>query len=497
MSSVIAPSSADARRRGSAGLWIRPRSITGLVIAGFVLVSAPLIVAIAASVFYVDSLHTQSERLVMQGVAVTRDSKRLTSLLVGMERSARQYRVLGSSDVLARFHDQAARYREQLDALAGLDLATLKPSRLHALDQRVGHLSDQIGRSETATDDVIAALGDVRHATERIGDRGTAFVRDELDLLQATAASARRFLMACVFALIPVVIVLGLALTYVITRPLRQILDAINRLGAGELSDPVRVVAPVAELDQLGDRLDWMRWRLAAQEQEKQQFLRHMSHELKTPLASIREGADLLTDGSMGTLTNAQHEVAGIIGRNSVELVGLIENLLNFAAWREQNARLEVSRFDLTALIERLVARHQLTIRARELRVDRPAAPAEITADLDRMQLIVDNLLANAVKYAAPHGLVHVAIEHDAEATHLYVGDDGPGVAPADRERIFDAFACGQNTPPEARGVSGTGIGLSVVRDCARAHGGDARVISSQSFASIFHVRIPHYHVTH
>ncbi|WP_423821440.1 ATP-binding protein [Salinisphaera sp. SPP-AMP-43] len=481
--------------RRLSSVLLRPRSINGLVLASFAVVATPLMVAIVASVVYVNALNQQSERLVRQGVAVTRDSKRLNSLLIGMERSARQYRILNDADMVGRFREQAREFDQQLDSLGQLHLDTVPSWNLSSLSEQVHLLTQKIGDSPQQTDQVIRELGDIHTATRAIAEQGSAFVDQELDRLQSTARRARLFLLICAFALIPAVIAVGLFLTFVITRPLRQILDAVGHLGTADFSRPISIVAPAAELDRLGERLDWMRQRLATIDQEKQQFIRHMSHELKTPLASIREGTELLADGSVGELSAEQHEVATILQTNSHDLASLIDNLLNFAAWQQQRTRLDYTEFDLSELIARMVERQKLTIDARNLHVTLPRSAVPMTADMDRMQLIVDNLLANAVKYSPTGGTIRIDAQHSASGIDLYVADDGPGVAPEERERVFEAFVRGANRPAEASGVTGTGIGLSVVRDCARAHGGRVEIIDWPSRTSVFHVHVPSHYV--
>src|SRR5699024_8706328 len=147
-----------------------------------------------------------------------------------------------------------------------------------------------------------------------------------------------------------------------IARPVRQITAAINHLGKGQFEQPIHIAAPSAELDSLGRQLDRMRQRLGTLEEERNQFLRHMSHELKTPLASIREGAELLHDGTTGELQPAQAEVAEIIRQNSVALMLLIENLLDFSARHRQQTQLEYTRCDLRALAANVVRRQKLPI---------------------------------------------------------------------------------------------------------------------------------------
>ncbi len=480
---------APARRR-----WrLRPRSVTGLLLASFGLVALPLIAAILFGVVYVDRLTEQSERLVLQGVQVTRYSKRLDTILTAMERSARQYSILREPVLAERFAEHAEDFADTLDALRGLELDTVPTWNVDALRHKAASVAEAVQDDARIMDDALAQFESMRSETALIADQGNRFIDNELQRLQRTAGQARLFLLLCVFAVIPGVLLLVAIFTVLISRPIRQISRAVNRLGAGDFSREVRVAAPSAELGALGARLDWMRRRLATLENEKNQFLRHMSHELKTPLASIREGTELLRDGTVGKLTAAQAEVAEILQRNSLELLSLIENLLNFAAWRQQQAKLEYTRFDVRVLAEEIVSRQKLTIEGKHLDVTLPDPPAELVADRDHMHLIIDNLLANAVKFSPERGHIRLGAERKTRGTAITVCDQGPGVAEDERECIFDAFYQGSTARTDAH-VNGTGIGLSVVRDSVRAHGGTITVADGPNGGACFHLFLPDNH---
>jgi len=491
-SDAVEDGTIDSPRRRRRRLLFRPRSITGLLLSSFVVVALPLIVAIVFSVIYVDRLTDQSERLVLQGVEVTRYSKRLSSLLIAMERSARQYDVLGSGELIQRFERQAGEFNDMLDALGALELDTLPDWNLDALRDQTQSLSTQLARRPGQIDGALDQLGAMQRETDLIADQGNLFVDRELARLQSTAANARTFLLLCVFALIPGVLILTAFFVTVISRPLRQISAAVTRMGDGDFERRIEVVAPTAELDTLGSRLDWMRRRLATLENEKQQFIRHMSHELKTPLASIREGAELLRDGTVGDLTQAQAEVADILQQNSLELAKLIDNLLDFAAWQQHHAKLEYERFDLTALFEDIVNRQRLTIEGKQLDIVRPDKPFTINADRDRMQLIIDNLLANAVRFSPADATITLDAERVTDGVRMRVADQGPGVALAERETVFEAFYRSQRQATGA--VRGTGIGLSVVRECVQAHGGRVFIDDAPRGGALFCVDIPDRH---
>src|SRR5207249_4113913 len=119
---------------------------------------------------------------------------------------------------------------------------------------------------------------------------------------------------------------IALALTRYISRPIAEIDAAIRQLGGADFSRPIAVRGP-EDLRYLGRRLDWLRRRLDEFETQKNRFLRHVSHELKTPLTALREGAELLHDQVAGPLAPPQRQVVAIMRDNSVKLQGLIEEL--------------------------------------------------------------------------------------------------------------------------------------------------------------------------
>ena len=156
------------------------------------------------------------------------------------------------------------------------------------------------------------AVGGFVGLTEHAGAitaRSNELIDREVETMLATAARAQRIIFWQLLALIPVVVFLVIGFTIVIMRPIRQIDLGIRRMGSGELGVPVNVSGP-EDLQYLGERLDWMRRRLLDLEQQKNRFLRHVSHELKTPLTAVREGAELLSEEVVGKLEPRQRRRA-------------------------------------------------------------------------------------------------------------------------------------------------------------------------------------------
>ena len=154
------------------------------------------------------------------------------------------------------------------------------------------------------------------------------------------------------------------------SRPLRQIDRAIGELGRGNFSRDIVVSGPV-DLERLGHQLEWLRNRLLELAQERNRFLRHMSHELKTPLANIREGTELLMDGAVGALDPGQREVTAILRDNGIKLQRLIENLLELQRLAEQQHRTRGRRSSgCRPVVKQVLENQQLTLVSQRVRLD-------------------------------------------------------------------------------------------------------------------------------
>ncbi len=168
--------------------------------------------------------------------------------------------------------------------------------------------------------DGIVELGDLAKV---IADQSSILIDREAESLNARAGRAQQVLVALLAAALPLAAVLALAFAWLTARPVRELDAAIHRLGTPDLGAPVRVQGP-RDIEALGERLEWLRRRLAELEEQKSKFLAHVSHELKTPLAAMREGAELLADGSAGALNDGQRDITAILRANSLRLQKLV-----------------------------------------------------------------------------------------------------------------------------------------------------------------------------
>jgi len=277
--------------------------------------------------------------------------------------------------------------------------------------------------------------------------------------------------------------------TLLVAKPIRQLDTAINQLGQSGFAKPIKVKGPT-DLERLGRQLEWLRMRLLELAQEKNRFLRHMSHELKTPLANIREGTELLLDGTVGKLDPPQREVTDILRMNGLKLQQLIENLLSFSAWQTKTEVLTLSDFPVHELVMSVAKAQRLALKAADIQLKLEVGDITVNADRDKIRTVLDNLLSNAIKFTPRGGYITIRAQQDPTNFVLEFGDTGPGIPEEERPRIFEAFFQGRRE--QGGQVAGTGIGLSVVLECVQAHEGSVELLDSAEFSGAhFRIEIP------
>jgi len=469
----------------------RPRSITGLILLGFALVAAPLLIAIVRAAIQMDRLAEESEHLVLVGVEATRLSQEMVELIPDLERNARLYSVLGNPDLIDLYENNERKFLATVDELGVLSEDPVAQSRLLTLRAKSIEVAEAIASQPLDTDKLESALKQFEAlgaTAESVARENREYIDDGLTQLKEQTRAARQTLAWQSAALIPGTLLLIATFLFLIAKPIRQIDRVIAELGRGAFSRPIKIFGPT-DLESLGRQLEWLRIRLLELAQEKNRFLRHMSHELKTPLANIREGTELLLDGSVGALEEPQREVASILQASGVRLQKDIENLLSFSAWESKTATLELSEFPIKPLIHAVLRQHTLTLASSRIRVLQRIDDVTLVADREKLRMVMDNLLSNATKYAPPESNIYVVAKAEQDQLIIDVADCGPGIPREERARIFDAFY--QGSLPQSGHVKGTGIGLSVVFECVSAHGGTVEILDGKFPGAHFRIHLP------
>ena len=449
-----------------------PRSFLGLLVTGFLLVALPLAGALLYSAWSTQRLAEQSRNAVYNAAQAARGSRTLVNRIASVERLAQQVAVLPDPGLLQDYERLHEGFQQLTAELARLPLDAQQFAALDRTVAREQLLYELLAAAPLAPPDlatVRARVGELAESAQEVLAISSRVADQEVERLRASAEIVQRRLLNLVLIAIAVALVAALALTHAIARPIAELDAGIRQLGGPDFSLPIRVNGP-QDLRDLGERLDWLRQRLTDLEAQKNRFLRHLSHELKTPLASLREGAELLNDQVAGPLAPAQRAVVGIMRDNSVKLQRLIEDLLDYQRAVHAAASLEVSTVALDALVREVADAHRLAALAKGQKVALELTPAVVEADAVKLRSIVDNLIGNAVKFTPGGGTITVrAHEADGKAI-IEVIDSGPGVPPVEREAVFESFFRGR---AKAGGrVAGSGLGLAIAREYVEAHGG-------------------------
>jgi two-component system sensor histidine kinase GlrK len=430
--------------------------------------------------------------LVREGVELSSRTQELFRILAAYERSANLYILLGDPRLLEAGRATQQEIAQTTDRIATLSLdrgGAAQVNSLRRASQGVLALLEFTSPEEPGRAGRLAQrLDDMNESASAVSAAANRTLETRLEALENRTARTEKDLMMWLVALVPAFLLLGLAFAVGVLRPLRQVDRAITELGRGTFSRPIAIRGP-SDIEALGGQLEWLRVRLLELAQEKNRFLRHMSHDLKTPLANIREGTDLLLDGAVGTMPAQQREVTGILRENGLRLQQLIENLLSFSAWQSQATLLDLSDFPLSSVIKASFEAQRLAILARPLKVNLDLEDVAIRADRAKLRLIFDNLLSNALKFTPPMGTITVRVRRKGREAVIDFADTGPGVPLNEREHIFEAFYTGST--PQAGPVKGSGIGLSVVVEFMAAHGGEVKLGSGEFTGAHFHLRLP------
>jgi two-component system sensor histidine kinase GlrK len=463
-------------------------SFRQLLLVAFLLIAVLLGAASLRQFYALQGLLAHSGEQTRAAAARASDERLLAERAVTMERAARQYLVLLEPALRQSYEDAA---REAAGAMARLAEEPESAELARRWRLAEGRIQASLRLAEPnphgAEEALTRAFRDLEGIDAELAAQARNLTRqhsqDLLEELDTSRAQLQRQVLLAVGASVLLALVFGL----VLGRPLQRLEGIMVQLGENQLERPIDIHGP-KDVRRLGQRLEWLRLRLAELDADKARFLRHVSHDLKTPLAALREGVSLLEDGVAGPLTPPQQEITRILHDNVGTLQTRIEDLLRFNAAAFEARRLLRRPIDLTVLVNEVVADQRLQWQARRLQVEVGKGPVPAEVDPEKLRAALGNLLANAIRFSPPGGTIRLACGREAACVTLDIVDQGPGVAAADRDRIFEPFYRGERQPGDA--ARGSGIGLSIVHEVVVAHGGRVALAESAAGAH-FHIELP------
>lgn len=463
----------------------QPRTILQLILGGFTVAIVPLVSALLIAQLNVRNIAESGQTTVIQATEAVQAARSLVDRTTSMERNIRQYLILEDPQLLESYKENRTRMYKDLGNIQRL----FDNPSIHTL-------TEMIRKEEQSLDNLLVEqrLQEVENSLDHFANmisygRGILYeisqvISHDIQQIQNSTSAAQNAIFWLIAALIPTVLGLTALFIALIVKPLRQIDHVIRRMGGGRFKHPIAITGP-QDLVELGNRLEWMRQRLIELEDQKREFLRHMSHELKTPLTAIREGSDLLGSGVTGRLTEEQKEIAGLIANNTHRLQRQIEDLLNYSRSYSHPAQMEYARVRYDEEIRSVVNDYKLSSKSKNLHFHIDLVPIILYGDAEKLNMLVNNLVSNAVKYSPENGIIRVILKRKNMSAVLDICDQGPGIDIAERDQIFEPFFQG-NTPHSSH-IKGSGIGLAITRNHAELHKGQVDVIESTRGA---HIRV-------
>jgi len=407
---------------------------------------------------------------------VLRDARYVT---LWSERAALVARDLERLAGYATSGSEAALLRDARDAFERYRRVVAEEHALLARGERQRALRLADSDALPLSDKVEASLDALMNATHARG-------------LAAQAEAARLEARTWTAVLVALGAAVGLALlgtaliAHQMTRSLETLSSATAEVAAGEFREPIAVESR-DEIGGLARSFNSMATQLRELEETKEEFFATVSHELRSPLTSIRGAADLLRDGVPGPLTEKQARLVEIVGQSSERLLRLVNQILEMCRLRAGLLPIERTELDL----DRVVARgmDELLPRAQEAGValerERVGVDFSYRGDEERLLQVVVNLAGNAIRFTPRGGRVVARLIDAGAEVELQVEDTGIGIAASALPHIFEAYRQAHHD----RG--GTGLGLAIVRGVAHAHGGRVTVESQEGKGSRFTVLLP------
>jgi signal transduction histidine kinase len=289
------------------------------------------------------------------------------------------------------------------------------------------------------------------------------------------------------------------AIAYVMARgismPIRQMKEVADAVAKGQFDKrtSIRGEDELSELAQslnaMSDELKLKIERLKYLDNVRTDFVANVSHELKTPLTSIRGFVETLEDGAIDDSNNARKFLA-IIKKHAQRLGNIIDDLLRLSEL-ESGGGIEKAEFDLKGLIDEIVMGfgHSLAVKQQKLSVETTSGDFTIRGDRDRLEQVFVNLIDNAIKYTKEGGRITVQLSQTDDSVNVTVEDNGIGIPKEDVERVFERFY--RVDKAHSRELGGTGLGLSIAKHIVLVHNGEIRIESEVNKGTKVFVMLP------
>ena len=306
--------------------------------------------------------------------------------------------------------------------------------------------------------------------------RGAVFIQTRA---QEIESGLDRILLTVILLTLGVLVLSGIAVFLFVRsalRPLRKMTEAAGNIAEGDFSVRVDEKQGGRELKEVSRAFNTMTQKLEGVEEGRREFVSNVSHELRSPITSIRGFAEGMADGVIPAEEHPKY--LRLVADESKRLSGLVNDLLALSRLERDDAKPELSVFDINEMLRRAIIRRMTDLEEKKIEIacEPETDPCYVRADRDRIEQVVINLLDNAIKFTGDEGKITLSSRVRGEKAEVTVRDNGIGVAEEDREKIFDRFFTADRAHTSGKG---TGLGLSICRRIMEMHGQSLRLLDT------------------
>jgi two-component system sensor histidine kinase GlrK len=466
----------------------RPSSLRHLILLGFFVSLIPLCLLIWQSNSIQKKVSASSIQFTNLSISSVRVAVEMDNLLVDIERGIRQFVILQSESLVDLANINLENYLSLLDEFCAIhpvsDVEFCKPQKAE-----VSSLLLSFTAIDPTSIDTLFSTLRARQNTmmENLWLYLELSTKQQKIYADEQQVRVNRWLVGIAL----VTFVLVVLISGRVAAPVKQLEEKINAIGSRQQTDSVGDdFSGPYELRNIFEKLQWLEARLVQLEALRQSFLRHASHEFKTPLSSIKEGCSILSEELAGPVTKSQKEVISLLDESALRLGHLTEQLLDYNYFLQQQEP-NLSDINADRLFKELQRNHLLAFTNREQVLTSECTVQKIRTDRILFTRIIENLLSNAQAYGGQRGKVLIQLSQQGEFLTLRVANTGPKISANDLEHLLEPFY--RADVPRYDSLRGSGLGLSIVNDCARLLGGQVELMADDDYDFIAKVTLPVY----
>ena len=458
-------------------------SLRQLTLVSFVVVLVPLALLVGYSQIKLSEIGQIATSEAEYSVNTVRRVSKMEGLSVDIERLVRQYHVVKKDALKPLIEKSIQRFTEyQIPVCAQL----LEKQNCSSLTERVAWINQYSGTDDQLLLDAQLAqfqqnLYDLAAQVDRSLDKR---IQDQ-QFYVSSVQQTQFWLTACLLGASFLLIAFG---SKAILKPVSKLEHLITAISTQKDSLPAISTSGPKELIVLEHKLHRLGGRLIQLENLRHALLRHASHELKTPLASIKEGCSLLTEKVVGPLNADQEEVLSLLNSSTDRLNLLIVQLLDYNLLLQQ-AKPVFTKINTENLFEEFVTDNSLAIKQHDNQVNMKIELSTIFADQKLFRRILDNLVSNAIAHGSKGRPIDIRLYQQDNMQILDFANRGQKIPEQQRNVLFQPFSRGEGIRNDR--VTGSGLGLSIVADCARMMFGKAEVVDVDYADVCIRVQIP------